>query len=86
MTDDVRGRILLEVQLLHWNIAECAHCRSLIEQIARLTQLLPPEPIEANGYRYVFSPPPEYEALVERRLAEIAPHLMDLPIPPNTKK
>jgi DNA-binding LacI/PurR family transcriptional regulator len=69
--DETRRRIMEEIQRLHYGVAECAHCRAMKEQIGRLVSLLPPDPIDANGFRYIFTPPKEYEELVERRLAEL---------------
>lgn len=73
MRDESRRRIVDEIKRLHCGIIECAHCQAMKQQIARLSILLPPEPIEVNGSRYVFTPPKEYEESVERRLNELLP-------------
>lgn len=77
MKDDTRTRVLAEIQRLHHGIAECANCQAMRHQMAELHRLLPPDPIQnkADGLWYVFNPPPEYVALVERRLKELLPEI-----------
>ena len=41
--------------------------------------LLPPDPIEVKGARYIFTPPPEYERLVEEMVERLLPPESPLP-------
>lgn len=66
--DDRDFRIKEELQRLHAEVANCAHCEALRGQMARLSVLLPPAPVRrSDGLWYVFNPPPEYEALIQQR-------------------
>ena len=58
-----RYRILEEIRRLQNNVHNCAHCASLRAQMARLLNLMPPQPVTINDLRYEYiGPLPENHA------------------------
>lgn len=81
---DAKYRILGEIERLRREVANCAHCEALREQIIRLHNLLPPDLVKADGtvYQYIgpWIPPQE----IQRMIAEITKsNLVSNLEPPN---
>jgi hypothetical protein len=66
-----RERIFNEVQRLKAEFHNCAHCAALKEQMVRLLQLLPPEPISAGNQLWEFQTPQWWKDQMEEEAKRI---------------
>ena len=74
--EESRRRILEEVQRLHREILNCAHCQALKDQIGSLYAIMPPKPVEANGHLYEYIGPWLASADIDERLRLIRDSLL----------
>jgi hypothetical protein len=55
--DNPRDRCLEEIQRLHRQIQECAHCEVLRQHIVRLYEIMPPAPMIVGNQKWEYIGP-----------------------------